>query len=115
MIHRVPIPGRGRCSAVVSDGLVYAVATDPQTADGVTAQTRNTLAALERRLTEAGSGKAGLLQATVYLADIADKAAMDAVWIDWIGPEQNWPQRACVGAALEGDCLVEIVVTAKAL
>jgi hypothetical protein len=27
---------------------------------------------------------------------------------DW----QNWPQRACVGAPLAGDTLVEIVVTA---
>jgi hypothetical protein len=27
---------------------------------------------------------------------------------DW----QNWPQRACVGAPLAGDALVEIVVTA---
>jgi hypothetical protein len=27
---------------------------------------------------------------------------------------QNWPQRACVGAPLAGDALVEIVVTATA-
>ena len=38
---------------------------------------------------------------------------MDDVWNDWIGPDwQNWPQRACVGATLAGDALVEIVITA---
>ena len=40
---------------------------------------------------------------------------MDEVWNDWIGSDwQNWPQRACVGAPLAGDTLVEIVVTAAA-
>lgn len=110
-----PVAGKGRCAAVVSGGLVYAVATDPVEADGVIAQTRNALAELDRILAEAGSGKAGLIQATVYLSDIAQKAEMDSVWIPWIGPEANWPQRACVGVDLAGDCLVEIVVTARLL
>ncbi|MEO1190981.1 MAG: RidA family protein [Pseudomonadota bacterium] len=114
-MQRIPVPGRGRCEAVVSDGLAYIVVTDPQSAEGVTQQTENSLAALDRLLAEAGSGKAGLLQATVYLNDIADKPAMDAVWIPWIGPEENWPQRACVGVSLEPGTLVEIVVTAKLL
>ncbi len=112
---RLPVPGKGRCTAVVSDGLVYAVATDPECADGITAQTRNTLHELDRLLTEAGSGKAGLLQATVYLSDIASKPEMDSVWIPWIGPEENWPQRACVGAGLDEGYLIEIVVVAKVL
>lgn len=114
-IMRVPVPGLGRSSFVAAGGLVYAVATDPQQADGIAAQTHNTLAELERLLTHAGSGKSGLLQATVYLADITEKKAMDAVWLNWIGPESNWPQRACVGVDLaEGD-LIEIVVTARIL
>ncbi len=112
---RFPVEGLGRCSAVVSGGLVYAVATDPVCADGITAQTRNTLAELDRVLVRAGSGKAGLLQATVYLSAIADKPEMDAVWIPWIGPEENWPQRACVGAGLEAGYLIEVVVTARVL
>ena len=114
-MKRFPVPGKGRCSVVVSDGLVYAVATDPECADGITAQTRNTLNELDRLLTEAGSGKAGLLQATVYLSDIASKPEMDSVWIPWIGPEENWPQRACVGAGLDEGYLIEVVVVAKVL
>ncbi|MEL6421202.1 MAG: hypothetical protein AAFQ42_01945 [Pseudomonadota bacterium] len=40
---------------------------------------------------------------------------MDSVWIDWVGPEENWPQRACVGVDLYDDCLIEVVATAKVL
>lgn len=111
-IKRLQGTARGRCRATVHGGLVYAVATDLDNAEGIAAQTRNTLAALDATLEEAGSDKTRILQATVYLRDMATKAAMDEVWCDWIGPEENWPQRACVGADLAGDDLVEIVVTA---
>ena len=112
---RIPGGAKGRCAAVVSGGLVYAVATDPVCADGIVEQTRNTLQELERVLTEAGSGKAGLVQATVYLSDISNKPDMDSVWCEWIGPEENWPQRACVGVELAAGDLIEVVVTAAVL
>ncbi len=105
----------GRCNAVAHNGLVYAVATDPQSASTIEAQTRNTLDALERYLVEAGSGKTGLLQATIYLTDMRNKPAMNTIWCAWIGAKENWPQRACVGADLEPTDLIEVVVTAKLL
>ena len=111
-IERFHGTSRGRCRAVAHGGLVYAVATDTGSAPTVAEQTRSALAILERTLTEAGSGKNRLLQATVYLRDMATKAEMDAVWCDWIGDKANWPQRACVGTDLAGNDLVEIVVTA---
>ena len=111
-IKRLHGNARGRCRAVVNGGLVYAVATDTSSAASVAEQTHNTLQALEETLIEAGSGKDRLLQATVYLRDRASRAEMDAVWCDWIGPRENGPQRACVGADLAGADLVEIVVTA---
>jgi enamine deaminase RidA (YjgF/YER057c/UK114 family) len=111
-ITRLAGAARGRSRAVVHDGLVYAVATDTTSAAGIAEQTRRTLAALDKNLEDAGSDKTRLLQATVYLNDMATKADMDAVWCDWIGDSENWPQRACVGADLAGDDLVEIVVTA---
>lgn len=114
-MKRFPTPGLGRCSAVVSDGLAYIVSTDPDCSDGIIDQTRGTLQELERLLIKSGSGKAGLLQATVYLSDISNKAEMDTIWIDWIGPEENWPQRACVGVGLDEGYLIEVVVTAKVL
>lgn len=115
VLKRFPVKSKGRCSAVESGGLVYAVATDPHCADGITEQTRNTLDELDRVLAKAGSGKTGLIQATVYLSDISAKPAMDTVWCKWIGPEDNWPQRACVGVQLDEGYLIEIVVVAKVL
>ncbi len=115
MIKRLSGTNAGRCRAVVHNGLVYAVATDTSSANTIADQTRHTLQALEQNLTDAGSGKGGLLQATVYLRDMSMKAAMDAVWCDWVGGEENWPQRACVGADLAGEDLIEVVVTATVL
>ena len=113
-IERFPGSARGRVRAVRHSGLVHAVATAQSASGSVAEQTRLTLAALERNLLDAGSGKHRIVQATVYLADMSTKAEMDAVWCEWIGGEENWPQRACVGVALAGDDLVEIVVTALA-
>jgi len=111
-ITRIHGSSRGRCRAVTYNGLVYAVATDTSSSATVAEQTAKTLEALEANLVEAGSGKDRIVQATVYLRDMATKAEMDAVWCEWIGEESNWPQRACVGVDLAGNDLVEIVVTA---
>ncbi len=111
-ITRVHGESRGRCRAVAHGGYVYAVATHESSATTIEEQTANALAVLEKNLSDAGSGKDRILQATVYLRDMSTKAAMDEVWCEWIGPEENWPQRACVGTDLAGDDLIEIVVTA---
>ncbi|MEM8572927.1 MAG: Rid family hydrolase [Pseudomonadota bacterium] len=93
--------------------MAYAVATDPTLSAGIEAQARNTFEELDRILRNAGSARSGLLQATVYLSNVQHKQALDPIWLDWIGPEENWPQRACVGVDLDDGCLIEIVVTAK--
>src|SRR5262249_61321177 len=104
-------PGRNR--AVRHGGIVYTVATGPG-AD-IKTQTRAALAAIDANLADAGSDKTCLISVQIFMADLAEKAAMDEVWNGWIGPDwRNWPQRACVGAPLAGDTLVEIVVTAAA-
>ncbi|MFB0936922.1 MAG: Rid family hydrolase, partial [Propionivibrio sp.] len=51
-------------------------------------------------------------QATIYLRDMADYAAMNAVWDEWV-PEGTAPVRACVEARLANpDMRVEIVIVA---
>ena len=103
----------GRNRAVEYNGLVWAVATAPDTREGVAGQTRQCLAALDRSLADAGSSKTRLLSAQIFLADMATKFEMDEVWNAWIGPDaEHWPQRACVGAALADGCLVEIILLA---
>lgn len=112
-IKRVLSSARGRSDAVAFNGMAYVVAYDPEAAEGITDQTRNCLRFLDRKLSEVGSGKQTLLQVTVFLSDMAMKPAMDEVWCDWIGPKENWSQRACVGADL-GDEVTLIEITAIA-
>ena len=108
-IERTPGQGRGRCRVVAHGGLVWTVATGPGAT--VAEQTKSTLAQLEANLREAGTDKARILEATVYLTDMATKAEMDAVWCGWI-PDDGWPCRACVGTNLAPGDLVEIKLTA---
>jgi enamine deaminase RidA (YjgF/YER057c/UK114 family) len=86
------------------------VADDP-TAD-ITGQTEQVLASVDRLLQQAGSDKSKLLSATIYLPDMADFGAMNAVWERWLAPGQP-PARATVQAALAGPAYrVEIQVIA---
>jgi enamine deaminase RidA (YjgF/YER057c/UK114 family) len=101
--------------AVVCNGMVFLagqVAED--TSQDVGGQTRQVLAAIDRLLAEAGSDKARLLAAQIFLADMADFAAMNAIWEAWVVPGQT-PARATVQAAMaRPDYRVEILVTAAA-
>ena len=109
-IERWPGDARGRSRTSAWRDLVFTVATAPGAT--VAAQTRASLAQISGNLAEAGSDHTRLLSATVYLTDIANKAEMDAEWCEWIGDAENWPQRACVQAALAPGTLVEITVVA---
>lgn len=112
-IKRIVSGARGRSDAVSFNGLVFVVAYDPGAAIGIEAQTENCLRFLDSKLSEAGSSRKGLLQVTIFLSDMSIKKTMDRVWCEWIGPEENWPQRACVGADL-GDEVTLIEITAIA-
>ena len=86
------------------------VADDP-TAD-ISGQTRQVLALIDSLLAEAGSDKTKILSATIFLPDMADFAAMNAVWEQWVAPGQT-PARATVEAKLAApEYRVEIQVIA---
>ena len=75
-------------------------------------QTRDMLAKVEKLLEEAGSGISRMLSATIYLADMRDFAAMNAVWDAWVDPEHT-PGRTTVEARLaRPEVRVEITVIA---
>ncbi len=111
MIKRLAGTGPTRSRAVIQDGLVFTVATAANKPASLYEQTRETLAAIDRNLADAGSHKSRILTATVYITDMAGKPEMNRAWDEWVDMA-NPPQRACIGAALEGDTLVEILVTA---
>ncbi len=108
-IKRTPGGAEGRCRTVEHQGLVWTVATGP--GDTVAEQTKTTLSMIEASLLEAGTDKHHILEAVVYLRDMATKQEMDAVWCAWI-PDDGWPCRACVGADLAPGDLVEIKLMA---
>ena len=98
--------------SVVHNGTVYLVEVPSNLDADITGQTENLLASIERLLAQAGSDKSRLLMATIYLADMADYSAMNAVWDAWL-PEGSAPARACVQASLANPGFrVEIVLTA---
>ena len=97
---------------VVHNGTVYLVEVPSNLDADITGQTENLLASIERLLAQAGSDKSRLLMATIYLADMADYNAMNAVWDVWL-PDGCAPARACVQTRLANPGFrVEIVLTA---
>lgn len=106
-------PGRRMSEAVIHGNTIYVagqVAQDPK--EDVAGQSRQILATIDRVLEESGSDKTKILQAQIFLADIGDFAAMNAVWDAWVVPGQT-PARATTEAKLATAALrVEIMVTA---
>jgi enamine deaminase RidA (YjgF/YER057c/UK114 family) len=75
-------------------------------------QTQQVLAAIDALLARAGSDKSRILRAQIFLADLADFAAMNTVWEAWVVAGQT-PPRATVQAALaKPEWKIEVVVTA---
>ena len=78
----------------------------------VRGQTKQTLANIDRVLSQAGSDKSKLLRVEVWLANMDDFDAMNTIYQTWLDPE-NVPARVCVESRLWDDtALVEIMVTA---
>ncbi len=102
---------------VKHNGVVYVAGQVARnTPDGdVTAQTQEILATIDKLLAEAGTDKTKVLQAQIWLTDIATQfSAMNAVWNAWVD-EATAPVRACVQAQLASPSYkVEIMVTAAA-
>jgi enamine deaminase RidA (YjgF/YER057c/UK114 family) len=111
MIRRLAGMHATRSRAVIHHGMLHAVSTSPDKTPSVYEQTRLALAGIDETLAEAGTDKTRLLTAIVYLGDMAQKSAMNRAWDEWACREHP-PMRACIGATLADDTLVEIVISA---
>lgn len=110
MIERMHTGARSS-KIVKHGGVVYLSGQVGEGAD-ITAQTQECLSRVDALLIEAGSDREHMLQALVWLADMADFAEMNLVWNAWV-PEGFAPARACGEAKLAREVLkVEIIVTA---
>lgn len=106
-------PGSRMSQAVIHNGVAYLAG---QVAEGsnVTEQTTKILAEIDRLLALAGSSKARLLSAQIFLSDISTFGEMNKVWDTWVD-KANPPARATVEAKLATrQFLVEIMATAAA-
>ena len=78
----------------------------------IAGQTRQVLAAIDALLGRAGSDKSKILMCQIYIANLAEFAAMNSVWEAWV-PAGHAPPRATVQAQLaKPEWKVEMVVTA---
>jgi len=106
--------------AIRANGLIFVAGEkgiDPTTNQivpgGIAAETRQTLENIRSILESAGSGMDRVVATTVYLTNIGDFAAMNAVYAEYF--VANPPGRTTVGvSSLPAGAQVEITVTALA-
>ena len=79
---------------VEHNGTLYlaGVVAEDLSAD-MTGQARSVFGQIDQLLAEHGSGKDKLLTALIFVTDMKDKPAMNAVWKEWLAPA-DLPTRA---------------------
>jgi enamine deaminase RidA (YjgF/YER057c/UK114 family) len=104
-----------RMSKIVTyGGLIFLAGQTASSTDavGIEDQAREVLRRVDSLLGEAGSDKGRLLSVTIFLRDMQDFAAMNAVWEAWL-PQGCAPARATLQAAMASPhLLVEMSVVA---
>lgn len=100
--------------AVEANGLIYTsgqLPINPETGAfpaGITEQTKQSLQNIKAILAEAGVGMDRIIKTTVFLSDMENFGAMNAVYATFF-PEGDCPARSAVEVArLPKDALVEI-------
>jgi enamine deaminase RidA (YjgF/YER057c/UK114 family) len=114
MIQRFDVGSR-LSEMAIHNGTVYLAGQVPDDAtQDIRGQTRQVLDSVDRLLARAGSDKAKILMAQIFLADLADFDGMNEVWDAWV-PAGHAPPRATVLAKLaKREWRIEVVVTAVA-
>ena len=106
-------PGPRLSEASICGDRMYLSGMIPEDASqDITGQVKQALGEIDSLLAKGGSDKTKILSAVIWLADIGDFAAMNAVWDAWVVPGQT-PARATVQARLNDPKMkIEIMVVA---
>lgn len=112
----LPVPASPYSPVVRAGEMVYTsgqtgTGGDGAVAEGVEAQTRQTLENVRVCLEAAGCELADVVKVTAYLADMADFETYNAVYREFF--TQPYPARTTVAAALAPGLMVEIEAVAK--
>ncbi len=112
MVQRFDVGAR-LSEMAVHNGVCYLAGQVPADAtQDIAGQTRQVLAAVDALLARAGTDKTRLLMVQIFIKDLAEFPAMNAVWDAWV-PAGNAPPRATVQASLaKPEWKIEIVATA---
>jgi enamine deaminase RidA (YjgF/YER057c/UK114 family) len=98
---------------VVHAGILYTAGHVDDSSPHVGEQTKNVLSKIEALLERAGSSRAQILSANIWLSDISGFEEMNEAWEAWIDTA-NPPARATVESKLAGHLYkVEISVIAS--
>ena len=93
------LPGNRYSEAVIAGGFIFCAGMVPEnTGEDIVAQTKDVLAQLDTLLAQCGTDKTAVVDAVIYLADMADYNGMNMAWDSWIAPGQA-PARAPPGTA----------------
>jgi 2-iminobutanoate/2-iminopropanoate deaminase len=112
----LPVPASPYSPAVRAGDMVYTsgqvgIDATGAVAEGVEAQTRQTLENVRLCLAAAGCALVDVVKVNAYLADMADFATYNAVYREFF--TQPYPARTTVGASLAPGLLVEIEAIAR--
>lgn len=77
-------PAQRWSEAVIHNDTIYYTSVPENLDEDATAQTTNALAAIDTLLARVGSDKSRILDATIFLANGDDFAAMNAAWDAWV-------------------------------
>ncbi len=97
--------------AVVHNGVANFVEVADDPSQDMRGQVAQILSQIHTRLTLVGSDRTRLLQVLIYVTDLHNTPALNALWDAWV-PDGHAPSRACVQAGLAPGYLIEMVVTA---
>lgn len=110
-IRRIGVGAR-MSDAVIHGNTVYLSGQVGTPGASVFQQTQDVLAEIDAILAKVGSHKSKILQAIIWLDDMADFGEMNKAWEAWVDPA-NTPARATGEAKLASpDYKVEIIITA---
>jgi enamine deaminase RidA (YjgF/YER057c/UK114 family) len=113
IVYQNPGSFKHRSDTVIFNSVAYISGAVPSDNSlDIRGQTIQVLAELDKRLAAAGTSKANLLSATIWLTDVnRDVAAFNEVWNAWVVPGRQ-PARAAVQADLQVGAMVEVAITA---
>lgn len=114
-ITRRPIENRKSVLTVLKfpggGGLVYCVASAPDTSKDLPDQTRDVLGVLDGLLRDGGTDRSRIVKAEVVVTDHDRKAEFDAIWSQWV-PLDCGPVRSFVQSIMPDGDQVEVILTA---